>query len=296
MGCGGSREATPEERQFICTQMAKEMMLLCVHPALEKANTVKLAAPPDFDALKSGAASLRSAVPAGDGAVEAKGSGESSGLAGMMQSGLKMVSSVASQGAAAVLGTFAGGLDSAVGQVEAPFSQVAAGVVADKKDTIADVLCAHIVEAEVPDASKMCAEGDGAITKHLITAASESMAFQLEPKVAESIQQQPGLKAWNGAIEKYNAAAEKVQALKESGGLPDLGLMKPIKLDIAKYICEQTMTAIGGLMAAEEAAIRQSPEGKAKYCPDVFVKVFKGQALTSDDYKAVKKAQSQLGK
>eukprot|EP00429_Kryptoperidinium_foliaceum_P061118 CAMPEP_0176097914 /NCGR_PEP_ID=MMETSP0120_2-20121206/49093_1 /TAXON_ID=160619 /ORGANISM="Kryptoperidinium foliaceum, Strain CCMP 1326" /LENGTH=291 /DNA_ID=CAMNT_0017431919 /DNA_START=78 /DNA_END=953 /DNA_ORIENTATION=- len=288
MGCGGSREATPDEKQFICSQMAKEMMLICVHPAVDSAKTMKIAAPPEFDTLKKGAESLRGVTQA-DGAAETAAT-SSGGMMGMVQAGLNKVGSIASQGASALLGGVAGTLDTAVSKVELPFTQVAGAVVTEKRDAIADVLCAHMIATKVPDAATMIASGPKSISDHLLTQATPDIAKELLPKVQDSLQSQPGLKAWNSAIETYNSAAEKVQSVQSSGGLPNLGLMKPIKLDIAMYTCEQTIRGIGGLIADQEESIRKNPENQKTRAPEVFAKVFKGEVLTVADYKAVKKA------
>mmetsp|Transcript_52396 Transcript_52396/g.147008 ORF Transcript_52396/g.147008 Transcript_52396/m.147008 type:complete len:313 (+) Transcript_52396:105-1043(+) len=294
MGCGASagREATPEENKFIYAGMAKEMMTLCRAAALEKGSTVKIAAPPEIETMRTGATQLRDAASggaAGDAAdgEEGAAAAPSGGVAGMLKAGLAKATSVASQGASAVLGTVADGLDAAVCKIEQPFTEVGAGVIADKKQVISDVLAHYIHEVSVEEPEALCAAGPSGISEKLITAAVPAIAEQLQPKVDEGVQQQMGLKAWNSAIETYNGAIEAAKAVVDVSNI-----LKSIELDIRQYTCEQTVLAIGKLMAEQEAAIRSDPNEKAHLSPWVFTKVFGGVnagVLTHADYLIVKK-------
>lgn len=80
---------------------------------------------------RTGATQLRDAASggaAGDAAdgEEGAAAAPSGGVAGMLKAGLAKATSVASQGASAVLGTVADGLDAAVCKIEQPFTEVGA--------------------------------------------------------------------------------------------------------------------------------------------------------------------------
>mmetsp|Transcript_62810 Transcript_62810/g.182199 ORF Transcript_62810/g.182199 Transcript_62810/m.182199 type:complete len:285 (-) Transcript_62810:454-1308(-) len=275
MGCATSTEITPEQEQHICKVMVKEMMLICVDPALNTPEQIRIPAPGQFDMLKNAAVKLRRSATEAAAPVS---TAEGGGIVAAMKSGFSTMSGAAGQGAAAVLGKLADAFDAAVAKVEAPFSTIAADVVAEKKEDIADVLCTHIIVAEVPDAAILCRAKPGEVSDFLIGQAARSIATQVRPRIEQAIQAHAGLKAWNAVIESYNAACAKLPAL-------NMG----VTVDISDYICEQTVIAIGRRMAEEEIAIRSSsdPAAKAQTCPDVFRKVFRGEPLVYKDRKTV---------
>lgn len=298
MGCGASKKpATPEEQQEICKQMAKEMMIICIGPALEKAENIKIKLPSDFDKMKKADEKLRSLandLRNGKGEEGEKKEEEKGGMLGsMMGMAKKAVDAVQEGGAAAAataLDGVASGLEKAINGIEEPMTDIGKDIVKEKKEELREVLAAHIRNAKVEEAVALCGGPPdrlpNAISTYLLQQAAHSIATELLSVVKGYIDQHKAIKLWDEAINQYNGAVAKVQSV----GLSEKLNLEGIKLDIKEHICVETILCFAQIMAETEEMMRGDPNkafGLCKFHPGVFWKVFQKEKLLVSDYKLI---------
>lgn len=315
--------ASPEEREFICNHMAKEMMTVSIPPALVRAKTtIEIKLPPDFDRMKKAIAELRQSSanlkssggdeqpaaeeqPAQTDATDGGGEQETEqkqsgggGFGGMLAAGLSKakeaagavvdkVSSVASTGIASGLDAVADLLDDKLAKVEEPMSKIGQNLVENREEQIKKVLSNCIVGTKVENASELCKGPNTALSDFFIAKSATSIARQLEAVVADYIKEHAAIKAWEAAINQYNSAIEKILALHPT--ISQTLALKGISLNIQEYVCEQTVRGMAVRMGEEEVKIREDPFGKCANHMETFSKVFKQQPLNRNDYKRLLK-------
>lgn len=295
MGCFGSKEATPEEKQAICKQMAREMMCCCLEPALTNGDRIVVSLPEDFQVMKNASAALKKmaadarASPAA-GAAPAAPEQAIGGMMGMIGKVANLVQNTATvvcdqvgQGVAATFEASAVVLDNAIDGVEKPMSRIGQDLIAAKKAEITRLVSEFIVKSQVEDAFNLCQGPETAISEYIIGKAVEELGKILLADVGEYIKAHDTIKNWDAAIVKYNEAVEKAR----QAGLADKLNLKGIQLDINQHICRQVILGLCKQMGLEETKVRQSPVGKAVRSPVIFAKVFQKDLLTYADHKKV---------
>lgn len=323
--CSKSKPATQEEMQIICKAAAKEMMtIFCIDDALKDPSQILIQVPPVLedirktrDDLRKTAEELNNKVsddPAEDNAEPAeppKEEAPTSGLGGFMagamgaiskvkeqvqdlaEQGLEKAVELGSKGSAAALTQLATTLDEAVAKVEEPMQSIAKDVVTAVKPDVEKYLKDFVKEANMGGAVALCQGGEEtAISKALVNDQVDDLTAKLRPIVEAQIQKHAGLKAWDTAIDTYNKGIDGMKGILEKAKefaaskqveLPEINTPSPIKLDIEEYICKSIVLELGRLMGEAETKHRAEPDvGGAS---DIFIKVFKKEELTHEDYK-----------
>lgn len=273
-----------DQKTTLCAVMGKEMMHLCVDPALGKFEQIKVPAPPEIARLREDVAQFRQSAKdvkkqiteAGSAAPKAEESGEKQGmLASMASKAQAAVEKVVETGA----GVVAGGAEAALNGVADSLEKVVntiEEVVEAKKDKINAVFKAFIgnlplaasgmavklVRGEEPTAEATRAEQyakvpPDALTDYLCRKSAKNLVAQLMPVCEEEIKNHMVTEAWNKSITTFNGLCDKIAAIdfaKENNLT-----LKPIELDIKDYIVSQCVEQIALLMAKEEAEIRKKP-------------------------------------
>lgn len=313
MGCGASlaRECTPEEKGTLCAAMGKDMMLLCIGPALENCGQIIVPAPPEVARLREDVANLRKnasdmkqqMADTKNAEAPKTGDGGSQGMLGsMMAKGAAMVEKATDAvvgGAVATveftLNGLADQLEKVVNTVEEPFTKVGKEIVAEKKDKIKSVFEYYIANMPLKDSGVAVSlirgdESEGsygniqdALTDHLCRKSAKNLVAQLLPVCEEAIKQHTVTKCWDSVIENYNSVSKKIASFDfaEKNGLT----LKPIELDIKDYIVSQCLEQIALLMAKEEAQRRKEPakSGRTR-TPVTFDTVFSEEVLNETLY------------
>jgi len=296
MGCTGSKPATPEECEVICAHMGKVMLTICIDPALNQVDKIKVPLPSDFDNVKKAVDQLKD-MAARAGADKADGEAEKApeeaktgGMGGLMNK----ASQIASQAADAVAGAAAAGtsaglnaiassLEKSIAAFEEPMAKIAKDVIAAKREDIVRILKAHINDTKFScDAVSLCKGPANALSEDMIVKGAPDMGKQFVNSVDEFLTQSAVVHAWNKMIGVYNDA---VNVGKQVAG--DKLPLKGIQLNIKEYIEENIFVGIGKEIGEIEAEIRAKPENQAVSNPMVFAAVFRGVVLTAADHKAV---------
>jgi len=328
MGCGASvqKECTPEQKAQLCALMGKEMMLLCVGPALSKCDKIKVPAPPEVTRLRKDVAQLREGAAdakqqiteAGSAAAPApkEADGSKQGfMSGMLAKGAELagkasesVAGVVASGAEAALNGMADQLEKAINAVEEPFVKVGQDIVEAKKDKIKAVLDYYIanlplvgsgaavilVRGEEPHGPEEYAKVTDALTDHLCRKCARNLVAQLMPVCEEAIKEHTVTKRWDQVIENYNSLSAKLAAI-DFAKKNDLTL-KPIELDIKDYIVSQCVEQIAVLMGEKELEIRKAPaQSERTKAPQIFDKVFSGNKMFEDELIKSSEGQKLMG-
>jgi len=297
-----------DQKTTLCAVMGKEMMHLCVDPALGKFEQIKVPAPPEIARLREDVAQFRQSAKdvkkqiteAGSAGPKAEESGEKQGMLAAMaskaQAAVEKVvetgAGVVAGGAEAALNGVADSLEKVVNTIEEPFMKVGKEVVEAKKDKINAVFKAYIgnlplaasgmavklVRGEEPTAEATRDEQyakvpPDALTDYLCRKSAKNLVAQLMPVCEEEIKNHMITKTWNQSITTFNGLCDKIAAIdfaKENNLT-----LKPIELDINDYIVSQCVEQIALLMAKEEAEIRKKPNQN-----NTFDIVFSGGMIT----------------
>jgi hypothetical protein len=312
MGCIQSgakarpKACTKEQVAELCNVCAKEMMVLCAEPALQKPDEIKIPPPKEVANMRNDVKNMREFnKDGGDGDGEKKkrssaksASKKKGGLGGMLDSAKDAASKVADKagdlanaGAEKVLGVLADALEQAIDKVEQPFTDVGRDLVKEQSEAILKVFNDYITSMTIADDDVIAivrgaapygkAEYDAvpkdAVSKYLCTKSRDELASKLKPICSEAIKKHTITKTWDTVIDKFNALSEKLKSMSD-----DVNLV-PIQLDIEDYIVSQTIDQIGVLMGKEEEILRASPEGKSRR-PQVFEDVYGAKTLDSTVY------------
>eukprot|EP00929_Paragymnodinium_shiwhaense_P033968 TRINITY_DN18545_c0_g1_i1.p1 TRINITY_DN18545_c0_g1~~TRINITY_DN18545_c0_g1_i1.p1 ORF type:complete len:346 (-),score=140.27 TRINITY_DN18545_c0_g1_i1:186-1223(-) len=227
------------------------------------------------------AAALGSAASAVAGAAAAAGGMAAAGAGAAIEVGFTLV---------------ADGLDTAIGPVEKDFNEVAQQLVENKK---ADILKVYnetihgavfssaltLVRGQAPHGPKEYeAAPTNAVTNGFSQASADKLATALSgAAVGDFVKESKAVKAWKSAIEKYNAANEKL------GEINATLKGKPIELDIEVYIVKQVIEKLTTMMAAQEALIRKAPAGKSKQRAQTFELCYSGEEINIKHYQEFEK-------
>lgn len=279
-------------------ESAKQMMLLCVPPALEKSEEIKVTPPKELNNLRESAESLRNQAnlarektQAGDGEGEEKKGGIMGAITGVVEKGNELFG----KGVGAVLDAAAKSLDSAVNTVEEPMTKIGQDIVNAKKGEIKNVfdyvigqlslteegkpdLATELVRGQPPHGPEEYKAASGSVSRYLVQSSATKLAAQLGPVVQPEIDKHAAVKAWDKAIESYNLASAKLEENK-------LPAFAKIELNINEHIINQVIDQLAVLMGKEEAAIRENAVGKSQRCPQTFAAVFSGEKLTEVHFK-----------
>jgi len=243
------------------------------------------------------------AAPAAGATEEEKKKG---GLGGALSKGMGMAKGAADKAMGAgkkvtgkVLNVVADGLAQSLNEIEGPFTTVGKDVIGSKAPEIQKVFEHYIggiadgtikfggvfedpvslVRGAHPhgEAEFAAAKANG-ITENMMDKVDVHLAAEFLEKVREEIQKHATVKNWGATIDKYNAAAEKVEQLGK--GLK----LSPIDFDMDMYITVQIIIEIQRLMGVREGEVRQDPKGKSTTFPETFEIMFSGQPFTDVTY------------
>jgi len=299
MGCGGSKAATPLECDEICTGGVKEMLELCITNAFKNTNDLKIPLPPEMAKFRTAAAELRqaaadtkSSLTQGDAGAAGAAAGAKAGATGAMIGGMLGKAAAAAGGAAgdaaeSLAGAAADALEAATNKIEKPFEDAGKDLLAQKGDeitklfqeTLADTMkgMAHLDGATVmvrgQKNTNYAAAPPTAISDWMVSKAKDKIEAAMLPIAQAVIAQLPVVLSTQDCIEKYNKVDSMLASqLKRPAD--------PIKLDMNKYIVEQTIAGIGKLMGTQETENRKSPAGKS----ELFALCFSDQLLGHEDH------------
>mmetsp|Transcript_41412 Transcript_41412/g.72727 ORF Transcript_41412/g.72727 Transcript_41412/m.72727 type:complete len:330 (-) Transcript_41412:86-1075(-) len=324
MGCGASvdRAVNAEEMENLCAACAKEMMYMCLGPALENSASIKVPAPGEVQTLKQNVADLKAAAeklrtkeekteaPKAEAKEEPKdvagkamafASGMVSAAAGAAKTGADAVAGAAAGVTAKGIDLMAESLQQLVTAIESPFESVGSDIVQAKKDKIDQVFryqagnvalkqqgdAVLVVRGEAPyDQIKYDAVKPNAVTEKLVDKCAKNLSAQMLTDCAEEIKNHAVTKVWQGSIDKYNDLSSQVAAIDFLSTTCGIKLVK-IEFNLPEHIVNSIIDQLAGLMADQEKELRKESVGKSKNYPEAFPIVFSGVPLTLKTYKMV---------
>lgn len=309
MGCGASaappRECADAEKKELCDVHGKQMLSLCVPPALEKLDEIKVVPPKELNNLRESAESLRKQADSAREQTAAKDDEPKTAVGGIAGSIIGAVANVGEKanelfgkGLGVVLDEAAKSLDAAVDTVEKPMTEIGKDIVEAKKAEVEKVFkyvigtlsfdgepggAVALVRGAAPHGRPEYEAIQGSpLSDFFVSQCAQKLAAQLRPEIQEEIDKHTAVKAWDKAIEAYNFASGKLEEAK----LPSFA---KIELDINEHIIDQIVSQLAVLIGKTETVIRHR-SGDVKVCkpvqsPTTFAAVFSGERLTEAVYK-----------
>jgi len=308
MGCGGSYLACQEEKDEMCLEACRKIMLDIVPKTLAENHSgfVICAPTKELESVRKLVTDLRQVArerkqkmnEKGQGAIDsvknvssmATSSGPAA-IGSMMDKAVDVAGKAIIGGAASLAGAgigktlhmLADSIESQLASLDAKFSEAGQELLATKREQVTQCYyeAISVCNFQQPE-NLMKGMANDAASKAFHTECIDQLSASLHPHTQAVTQSKGLIGAWDGIVQKANEANKLLGQFE----IASKSKQNPIKLDVNRYIAEQTCMQLVPTMAKKEAALRKFPN---QFLISVCLSK---EGITAHEYQKFKTSQS----